>query len=183
MGCDEQNHPASYHLIQAPCVQLTAHPVEPWHWYKVHRICCINHKPFTKWLDAEPPCFNLYWESYCYVQQCGAFVCLCECVQPTHVDREKHKHMCVAMAPTTTVTSKPICYVTMVTVISQRVGGRERQRERWDSNKKREGMGHITTRLQRSRPCSPITLCVYTSIHVTTSAVRHLFWTSCINAI
>lgn len=66
-------------------------------------------------------------------------VCVYVCVHPTNVDssnRAKHKHMCVAMAPTTTVISKPICCVTMVTLISQRVGGKERERRRekewWD---------------------------------------------------
>lgn len=85
------------------------------------------------------------------MQQClcacvYARACVCVCARPTHVDRAKHKHMCVAMAPTTAVTSKPICCVTMVTVISQRVVERDRERERWDSKKKREGKGHITTR-------------------------------------
>lgn len=46
----------------------------------------------------------------------------------THVDSAKHKHMCVAMALTTAVTPKPISCVTIVTVISQRVGERETER-------------------------------------------------------
>lgn len=52
-------------------------PAEPWHWYKVHRICCINHEPFTKWLDAvAPPPLNLYWVCHCNMQK-GARTCVC----------------------------------------------------------------------------------------------------------
>lgn len=73
-------------------------------------------------------------------------MCLRAC-NPAHADSSngaEHKHMCVAMVPTTTATSKPICCVPMVTVISPRVGGKE-TRERWDSKEMRQGMGHITT--------------------------------------
>lgn len=86
--------------------------------------------------------------------QCGGIrewcVYVFACVHPTLADNSngaKHKHMCVAMAPTTTATSKPICCIAMVTVISQRVGGKEMQREgeRWDSKNMRQGMGRITT--------------------------------------
>lgn len=58
-----------------------------------------------------------------------AFACLrARAARPAHADSgsgAKHKHMCVAMAPTITMTSEPICCVTMETVISQRVGGIE----------------------------------------------------------
>lgn len=63
-----------------------------------------------------------------------ACVCLGEHVLscPTQVDRAKHKHMCVAMAPTTAATSEPICCVTMVMVISQKVG----ESKRWEGGDK-----------------------------------------------
>ncbi len=145
--------------------------------------------------------FNLYWASYCYVQQCGAIVCVrvcvSTCVHPTHVDsssRAQHKHMCVAMEPTTTVTSKPICCVTMVTVISQRVGGKERERER-EREKERGGIQR-----KRGRGWDILLLdcnalfpflpphCVYRKlprlgVHVTRAALCHLLWTSCLTDI
>lgn len=83
------------------------------------------------------PPFNLYWVSHCYRQRClRVRVYVRGRARPTHVDGAKHKHMCVAMAPTTAVTPKPICCVTVVMVISQREGERatERggiQRKRW----------------------------------------------------
>lgn len=47
-------------------------------------------------------------------------------------------------------------------------GGRVRDRERWDSKKKREGMGHSTTRVQCSLRSFPITLCLqFTGNHFT----------------
>lgn len=64
------------------------------------------------------------------------YACLCMCVRVSIL--HMLKHMCVAMAPTTTATSKPICCVTMGTIISQREG-------KWDSKEEREGMGRVTT--------------------------------------
>lgn len=71
-------------------------------------------------------------------------VCIAESIEKT--EQQEHKRKCVAMAPTTTVISTPMCCVAMGTVISQRVGKRQlKEREvGYGGGYKRKGMG-ITT--------------------------------------